>query len=420
MKKEIYTVAFLIVLTLTGMNYFYATFLPEAFKAFKLVFLAIVVSLGLVYSFRETKGFNLPMQLLIFAMILSIFMAYLSWDQPIYLGFLVTLPYLIWPIYFVLLRMKIDITLLERVIMGFGVLYCISYFYQFFNPTNVLFNFGMVGEEYREVRGIIRIIFPGVGVFWLAVVISLSRVTHGTKHPYFYFIFICLGLLLPIMQATRTFIVPTFIIYFFHFAKHLSFGKKAFISFIFAIGFLLVASIIDKVDIPVFQGLIDQQKKTMDDGTKDIRFVAAHYYAFELSPSFVNQIFGNGIGHERSSYGQFIKFLYSKGLFISDIGIIGIYAWFGVIPIIAWIIIAYKLYNYRLPPKFQYVKYYFFFVYFGALTGGTFYHINNILTSVYAFYIFQSVMYSKKIQWLEKLKKLNKEDLLLLKKMAKQ
>jgi hypothetical protein len=411
LKNKYLLYSFLLILTAVSLNYYFATFLPEFLKILRLGFLAIVVIIGLGFSFRQGRGFVLPVKLLILAMIMSIFISFLTWDQEIPLGFLITFPYLLWPIFFILLKIKVPIEMIEKVTIIFGLIYIFCYLYQFLNPSNVMFNTGMVDDEYVESRGIIRIIFPGVGVLWLTTAIATTKLTGNDKYKLFWFILVILGLLLPIMQATRSYIVPTVLIYIYHFTKFLSWTKKIIILSVFFIASMFIGNL----EIPVINGLIEQQEKTVDDGTKDIRFIAATYFATEFSPTLINQLLGNGMGHERSRYGQFLKYLNQKGLYIPDVGIIGIYAYFGVIPIIAWIIIGYKIFTYQIPNKYIYVKYYFFYIFFGALVGSTFYHVHYLITTIFALYIFQFTLEYKKYGLITKIKSLNKRDLKILK-----
>jgi hypothetical protein len=415
LKNQRLLFIFLLVLTAVSLNYYFATFLPGVFKAFRIAFLGVMVVIGIGYSFRKAEGFIVPMQLLTLGMLLSILVSYLTRGQSIPLGFLITVPFLLWPIFFVLLKLKVPVEMIEKVIIWFGLAYIILYFFQFSNPYNVMFNLGMVEDEYRESRGVIRIIFPGAGAIWLFTALALTKFTRSTSlYKPFWAIILVLGIIIPFMQATRTYIAPTLLIYCYHFAKTLSLSKKVFIGFAFVFAALSVSDL----EIPVIEGILEQSEEQSEDGTKDIRVIAATYFLTEFSPSPINKILGNGMGHERSSYGQLMKHLAQKGLFIPDIGILGIYAYFGILPVIAWIMIGYKVYTYKIPDKYIYLKYYFFYIYFGAITGSSFYHIHYLITSIFALYIFQVVVFDKKRILLDKLKSLDKSQLRLLKKLV--
>ncbi len=69
------------------------------------------------------------------------------------------------------------------------------------------------------------------------------------------------------------------------------------------------------------------------------RWKAIHYYIFEHSPNWFCYIFGNGFASLNTTYGQYIEKLRSMGIFAVDIGLIGLWANFGLIPIL----IIYKI-----------------------------------------------------------------------------
>jgi hypothetical protein len=414
LKNKTLIFCILIILTAVSLNYYFATFLPEIFKYFRIASLALAVAIGISLSFRKGPGFIVPIQLLTLAMLLSILVSYLTWGQSIPLGFLITIPFLLWPIFFILLKIEVPIDMIEKVIIIFGLIYIVCYFYQFANPYNVMFNLGMVDDEYRESRGIIRIIFPGAGVIWLLTCMTVTKLTDSaSKYKFFWFILLILGIIIPFMQATRTYIVPTILIYCYHFAKNISLSKKIAISIVLVIGGVFLSDF----EIPVIEGILEQQEKQTEDGTKDIRYIAGTYFLTEFSPTPINKILGNGMGHERSEYGQFIDNLGQKGLFIPDIGIFGIYSYFGIIPVIAWALIGYKVYKYKIPEKYIYIKYYFFYIYFCAITGSTFYHIHYLISTIFALYIFQTILYNKKKTLLDKIRKLDPQKIKLLKKL---
>jgi|GEM_PF-790761 len=396
--KKFYVYIFLSVISLISVNYFFATFLPEAFKNLRLLIL-IITSLWGIYLMFQSKYksiFDLPLKIIIFSMLFASIMAWLSWDQPVYYGLLITLQFFIWPIYYILKQLKVTISEIEFLVILLSLLYTALYLYQFFNPGTVLFNEGMVEDEYREVRGIIRIIFPGAGFFWLGIYISITKLTsEKTKMYWFWFLMMLLGIVIQGMQVTRTFIIPIILVYLFHFARVLSFKKKLIIGII-TVGIMLVAP---NVDIPIIDGMIERTKQTADDGTKDIRYIATEFFITKFPPSTLNYFFGNGIGHQRSSYGQYMQFLADeKGFHISDIGIFGIYTYFGIFYVLGWAILGIMIINTPVSKDKVYVKYFFFNILFGAFTGSTLYHMNFIMAIIFALYIMEKDLKIKNLK----------------------
>jgi len=161
--------------------------------------------------------------------------------------------------------------------------------------------------------------------------------------------------------------------------------------------------------MPLIEGMFEAQEKNMDDGTKYVRVLAVSYFLNDFSPSFVTQIFGNGMGHERANYGQVLKYLsQNKGFFISDIGVIGVYTYFGIFYVLAWLIIYYKILKLSISENYIYVKYFFFVSISGSLLGSSLFHPTSVISTIFALYIFE--VYLKK----EKSKKIKLKILKLL------
>src|SRR5690606_12516262 len=77
--------------------------------------------------------------------------------------------------------------------------------------------------------------------------------------------------------------------------------------------------------------------------------------------------------------------------FLSDVGIIAVYVMFGVLALIAYLLIWLKSFTIPLPEEFQYLKYYLWFMLFTSLTWYTTYHYHYLIITVYVLYIYQSV-----------------------------
>jgi hypothetical protein len=391
MKNKV-LILYLLVLTLVSLNFFYAQFLPDVAKIFRVIIVGSSVIIGLRFSLSFGKeGLIIPIQIIIISMLISVIVSYLTWNQPMQYGLLITIPYLLWPIFFLLLYFKVPIKTVENIILAFGFIYVFLYFVQFSMPNNVLF-FDAPKEEFKERRGIIRVLFPGTGIFFLAVFISISKLTSQNRNLLIWGLMAFLGILVPFMQVTRYFIVVMVVVYFYHFSFNLSFYKKMLVIFCIAIGGFYLLDL----DLPIIEGLLEQQEQNMSDGTKDIRVIAFNYYLFEFPPTAINYILGNGMEHGRSEYGVFVQRLKDFGLFTSDIGIFGFYVYFGIFPIIAWGILWFKVFTLKLPKEYVYIKYYMFFMLVGIFTSHSLYSVNFLIATVFCLYICQKLIFKKK------------------------
>lgn len=394
MKAHLHLLA-LVLLVAISLNFFDAKFIPAKIVNY-LEFAAVMgsVLLAVPYMFDRTGGFVLPVQLISLSIIFSMVMAYISWGQGIRDSLLETSQYLLWPLFFLLLHLKIPIRSLEKIVLAYGLLYVLLYFYQYANAHTVLFGKPISGDEFTEQRGTIRIVFPGAGIFLLAIFISLTKITQAVKYRWFYLGFALLGLIIPIMQVTRQFIAGVFLIYFYHFFKHQSFVKKALILGTFAGGILVLVN----SDLPMVQGVIDVQQRDAKLGKDYIRVQAGEYFLTDFSPNVLSQVFGNGAPNWGiSRYGKFMERLsHTQEYFLSDVGIIAVYAMFGIFAIVGFGLMWYKSFTLALPEKFVYAKYYLWYLLFTSFTWYSVYHYHYLIATIFALYIYHRASMEEK------------------------
>ncbi|WP_147294324.1 hypothetical protein [Pontibacter diazotrophicus] len=315
-------------------------------------------------------------------------MANISWEQNFKDSLIETTPYLLWMLFFYLLYIRIPIRILENIIIIYGILYIVLYFIQLSNSHNVLFGKPISGgDEFTEQRGMTRIIFPGGGIFILSIFIALNKLTTKVKNLWFWLLITCLGLLIPILQVTRQFIAGIMLIYLYHFTQSISLFKKTFLLLLFG-GIVITASYVEH---PILQGLIETQERDANLGENYIRVLAGNYFMTDFSPNTLSKIFGNGVPNWGiSDYGIFVEILaHEQEYYLSDVGIIAVYAMFGIISILGYIIIWIKSFTIPLPKEYYYLKYYLWFLLFTSFTWFTVYHYHYMISTVFVLYIYQ-------------------------------
>ncbi|MGB6153960.1 MAG: hypothetical protein WBG48_18390 [Pricia sp.] len=316
-------------------------------------------------------------------------MAYQYWGQGLKDGLFATIPYLLLFFFFFLLRVNFPIKILEKIILGFGVLYILLFIFQYFNSGTIYFGQSLWGDEFTENRGTIRIIFPGGGIFILSTFIALNKLTSQRKHRWFWGLFVFCGLLFPILQVTRQFIVGMVLIFGYHAARTFSVNNKIIL---ISASILLLFSI-PFVDSPIIQGLIESTKEDASAGSDYIRVLAGEYFLFDFSPNAATAIFGNGVPYTGvSDYGFFLDFLgIEQYYYLSDVGIIAVYAMFGIPAIIGFILIWYNSFAIPLPQEYYYLKYYLWFLLLTSLTWYSTYHHHYLITTVFVLYMYQGI-----------------------------
>jgi len=389
MKRKLQA-AFIFLVVIFSLRFFDAHFISEEIINYGsyLLFL-MVLGLSVPHMLSERGGLILPVQLVFAGILLSMPMAYLAWGQGIKDTIIITLPYLMWVLFFFLLRVSFPVKLLEKIVLTYGVIYIVLYFFQLSQSPTVLFGSSMWGDEFIESRGIVRIIFPGAGIFILAVFIAVNKLTTQRKDRMFWVFMVAMGVLIPVLQVTRQFVIGISMIFLYHFLKGQNFFKKSGT----VVAFIIVVLFVFNTDTKVITGLIEAAQRDIELGSDYIRVKAAEYFLTDFSPNLLTRLLGNGAPMwGLSAYGIYVARLAGyEGLYQSDVGIIGMYSMFGILPVIGYIIIWVKSFTVELPEEYQYVRYYFWYLLLTSFTWYTVYHYHYIMSTVFALYIFHVI-----------------------------
>jgi hypothetical protein len=389
MRRQL-EIAFVFLLVIISLKFFDARFLNDSALNY-LLFLTLIITIiiSVPYVLPRNKGFVFPIQLLLASMFISIIMAGLYWDQSLVDSLIAIAPYLIFFFFFYLLHIRFPVELLEKIIVIYGVLYILLYTFEFIHSPTVFFGKPLWGDEFLESRGIVRIIFPGGGVFILTSFIAINKLTSQEKNRWFWLLLTIAGLVIPVMQVTRQFIAGILLIYLYHAIRTISLTKKVLIF----VSFIAILVFLQNVDHPIINGLIDSTRGDASLGTNYIRVLAGEYFLSDFSPNLVTQLLGNGVPYFGvSNFGLYVDSLgVTQEYFLSDVGIIAVYVMFGVLAILAYLLIWIKSFIISVPENFQYLKYYLWFMLLTSLTWYTTYHYYYLITTVYVLYMYQAV-----------------------------
>jgi hypothetical protein len=315
---------------------------------------------------------------------MSIFVSFYSWNQSLANG-ASAVPLMLWIVFFYLLHIKFPIAQLERIVFIYGWIYILLYIFQFTHSNEVYFGFR---EEFKEDRGVIRILFPGAGVFFLAYFIALNKVMEKTKQQWVFIFFILAGIVVTVLQVTKQSIALLLLITVFHLLSKVSLIKKVII--LIASAAIIFTTL--NSDNPVSQGILESQKDNVSDGSQNIRIMASEYFIRDFSPNVVSRIFGNGFPNLTSNYGKYVTMLEDNyGFYLTDVGVVGMYAMFGIIPLLAYLLIFIKGMFMTVPPEYKYVKYYLFLIMATCLTSDSIFSISFLITNVFVLYILQVI-----------------------------
>jgi hypothetical protein len=350
------------------------------------LFIFIVLSLRFAFSFKGS--FVFPVQLIGVSILTSIIMAYHSWGQSFVDSLKATTPYLIWFIFFLLLFIKPNIKSIEKTIVFLGIVYIILYFYQFFNHDVVYFGWG---EEIVEDRGVNRFILPGTGVLFLVTFLSINKLTTSHRNRFFWAVLSFIGLIIPFFQATRQFIFGVLVVFLYHFTLKAKRKIRILVLTLFPLVFYFLISNYGSI----VAGLSESVVKLSDEGNDYIRILAAQYYIHDFSPNFESYVLGNGVPYgTKSEYGKFVSNTLQDEYYyyLADVGLIGLNAMFGVLSLIGYILIWVNSFKLKLPPKFQYLKYYLWFLLLTSLTSSALFDSDFSIFTIIVVYLYQIVL----------------------------
>ena len=347
------------------------------------IFLGILISLP--YFFKYQGGFVFPVQLMCVAILISVLMAQYTWGQGIkYLP--TAIPYMSWFIFFLLLKLDLTIKTIEKIVLFYGLVYIVLFLFQF--THNDVVYFGMA-EEFKEDRGVIRVNFPGGGVFFLSCFIAINKVTSSLKYrlAWLSFALFCIGII--VLQVTRQSIVIIVMIYLIHFLRSVRLPYKI----VTILLFVLAAYSFLSSENPISRGLKEQQKTDASAGKDYIRIQAADYYLTKFTPNTISKVFGNGIPNNTSHYGKSLIYLEeSYGYFLTDVGVVEVYVTIGILAILAYLIIFIKSFIIPLPSDYYYLKYYLWTIMATSFTSDMLMSYSFLITTVLVLYCYQRVI----------------------------
>ncbi|MBN1820843.1 MAG: hypothetical protein JXR31_03040 [Prolixibacteraceae bacterium] len=391
MKRHI-QILFIFILIAASFNFFEATFLPENVGRYAQFFFGLIaIAVSIPFVFIKWEGFIFPVLLLIVSMAISILTTYLSWNQGFVDSIKATVPFMLWIFVFYMLKAQIRIKTVENIALVYTGIYFVLYIFQLLNSGKVYFG---VHESFAVDRGIVRIIFPGSGIFFLGVFIALNRLTLKNTNKLIWAPIALIGLLVPVLQVTRQLIATILFIYLLHITRKLDYVKKAVIVFTF----LAVIVFVSTSNLSIIKGLKGVQEETVSQGSEYIRVKMAKYYLTEFSPDMITRILGNGFPYgDKTDYGKaHYNLAYTKDYYLTDVGIVAVYILFGIFAIAAYLMIWYKSFRYKVPENYLYLKYYIWFLLFTCLTSDNMFSYNYLIATVFAIYIFQRIYIREK------------------------
>ena len=337
------------------------------------LFLTVPIMFAICWKTFISKNANKLFRIMrgiIIITILSIFSAYLFWNQSIVLGYRAIAAGLTLIFYFYLYKRRPSIQSIETYIFVFGILYCVLWLYAMSKFPEPVFGFNEDGEVKEDLsRGMIRINFIGRISLIFAYFLSLNRAY--TQKKKIYFVFATVFFIFIIMQVTRQLIIWSAlvtIIYIFRKNRKLLIGGIVIFAFLFSFGKTIKFGQ-DSV-IGTMITMTEEQMESSQHGDEDIRVTEYRYFFTEWSRNIITDVIGNGMPHGNSAYGKYYTQLQEQQkLFLSDVGYGQIFVITGWIGLFLYIVLFIKCCLIRMPEELMYTKMFMIFLLFANIAA---------------------------------------------------
>ena len=288
---------------------------------------------------------------------LSIIPAYFVHEQSPLLSAYMLRYELVWLFYFVLHIQNPPPEDILKLVVWFAVIWAclllvqqVTYPYYWFATRGAN---DFMGNSVEVRNGVYRYATTGYSIALIALFYSFQRMILGKKRRFLQITIFttCLVGVYLLMTRQLLFAVAVSLAIANLYVKQLPYKVRI------TVGILLAGVLVFSFSDALFGVLLTKTQAQFDD---NIRYQSSHFFLFEYWQSFLDVVFGNGVEHESSKYGQellFYKTFY--GYYRSDVGIIGKLNGYGLLYVLAFILFSFNLFFKYFKHLFLYQKLFF-------------------------------------------------------------
>lgn len=316
--------------------------------------LILLLLVFLVFYGKSQKKMMFKKEIFAFTIIpfLSAIPCYLYRHQGFVETFLATKYILYWLFYFVLIKCAYDSQIVLKAIKNLAFIVALIFiFQQVLYPGFYLFDDGGKTMELEQRNGLYRFrLFWIIPYVYIAFYYFLEKYikTKDTR-SFLFTAFLIIPIYLTLTrQIWFCILLP---IFFYPLINGGRISAKKFYQF--TICFILLYIVYQNIDVIVGKQLME---RTQDENSSDnIRVLAMNFYGLEYWENWFNVLLGNGCPYgQLNEYAHYISNMEKDyGLYRSDIGIVGVFSFYGI----AYIIAIFALYI-KTFKNFKYISTY--------------------------------------------------------------
>lgn len=317
----------------------------------------------------------------------SIMGAYAIHGQSVAEGFRVTMFTLSYLFFYVLYILKIDYKVMLKMCIAFGIFWVAMEAIQQFTYPTIWFATRMdTFDKAIEIRnGIYRFNIEGREFGLILLFYSFQKYMEKPKRIYLFGI--VLGLVGVYLLATRQIMAASVLCLLYGMFAMKKIKITSFIAI--AVIALLIYYNMDSL-------FGDYIEMTKDEDEDNIRLVSYNYFGILYNEgSFLPILLGNGLAGA-SAYGKEMEKLNDIGLYQADIGIVGMYSWYGIFYVLT--ILVFFIYIFRKHAMIDlYLKMYVLYMFVTSVMLHHFgYSLHHIMTLCIILYLVDCSMFKNK------------------------
>jgi len=355
----------IIAIILCSLKFFSIAFLPEVLiKVTEWIGIGMILAFMVIYLVyggdrQVKKHFTFPISLIFVAVLLSMVGSNLYQDQSMLITAYAQRAIYFYLIYFLLHFMKPDAKFVVKTILLFALIYMAIYYVQtLVHPLEI------TASKMFIDRGTLRIFMVGSGYLVISYYIWLYMTFRNYKFRYVLFILLAMGVF--VLLGTRQVLAVILLLTILFVLQSRVVKAKALLFLLMGIAVIPIYFLFENIILSMFE-VTRSQTQNLEGG---IRFEAAKFFLQRFIPSDLAFITGNG-SPGSSIYGlRLARYSEEYGYYLSDIGLIGEYVKYGIVYVLAVVMILIKVFRTKLPENLMFIKYNFLGVVMTLVTGG--------------------------------------------------
>lgn len=331
------------------------------------------VPITIFYSFPELRNkhrhtlYSNIIRNILFLTMFSMIMAYFFWGQDLMLSYRVTASYLAIVYFFYLMQVKPDLSIIEKLIWFYCIFYIMLWLYALIRAPNLTFGFEPeTGID--NSRGIFRLEIPGHAFVALGFFVALVKFVE-TKKIKWVVIFSILFIII-ILHVTRQVIIFSFLVGLFYLLKEKKYLWIWLLTAYLFITFICSVTVANESVIGKLFSVSQEQASQQMEGDRDIRIKEYQFFFIKYSKNILTDIFGNGVAHSESDFGKLEINIANKYYFFgNDVGYADLFIRLGIMGMLCYGYIFYRVINQKVPLKFMYAKLFIIYLIFANIAA---------------------------------------------------